>query len=206
VLSTGTRLAWHSEVELAVPLDHAVFEVVPQGWMYLAPGGAGIGHLICVAIAGSDEQVHAMIEDSIEIADCVAGVNCILPPLPAAAEFCWPVDCAEVLRCGAGIFRWDPMCGDGMGASLRSGILAAAGLESISAGESSLAVRAHLVRRCAVAFSAHAAACEVFYRSFELNSSWDAEISTVERARVTINQAVPDAKWEFRLQNCKLVR
>jgi hypothetical protein len=204
--SSGERQAWQAEVELAGPIDHAVFETVLQGWLYLAPFDARNGSLHCVTCDVCDEPVHRMISESREVSARVAMVTRILPPLKAAAEFWWPDDDADALFCGGGLFRWDPICGDGTGASVRSGLLAGAGLKAIRAGERAVDVRQHVVRRSATAFAAHTSACESFYRSVSFGGAWEAEIVALVSAREEIGRTVGLPEWKYWLSDGELIR
>jgi hypothetical protein len=204
VVSSGDRAAWQVEVELTTPCDHAVFEVVPRGWMYLAPCDTRNASLHCVTCDRNPDSVDSMLAESREIARRIGSVNYIGGPLPSAAEFAWPDASAVALPCSRGIFRWDPVCGDGVGASVRSALLASAGLKAIRAGLNPALVRDHVVGRSAAAFASHIAACENFYSSFRFDSTWHRELTALVSAKAEMDQALSHREWRFELRNLEL--
>ena len=75
---------------------------------------------------------------------------------------------------------FDPQCGDGVGCAVRGAILAAAVIEG---GEGGPPARlAHDEARLTTAVMHHVRACRDYYRSADLDASWDGERRSIDAA------------------------
>jgi hypothetical protein len=203
VVTSGSRQAWQLGVELTAWFDHSVFETVPRGWLYLSPIHGRKGVLHCVTCEGDSDSVHAMLAESREIGPRIGSIENCYGPFAASAEFAYPEQASATLPCSQGIFRWDPICGDGTGASIRSALLAAAGVKAIQAGADISAVRDHVITRSAVAFGSHVATCENLYESSNFDRSWHFDLQALRAARDEM-QRYDSHTWRFELRNLEL--
>src|SRR5262249_43733929 len=128
----------------------AIFESLPEGWLFGAPLSRKRGFIQMVLPFVSEnpkdycrylvEGTRLLNPGNFRFGDLIAG------PLPCAAALQNQLTGNDWIATGTSALRFDPISGDGTGTSLRSAILACASLRSLNATNSSACFE-HYTRR-----------------------------------------------------------
>ncbi len=144
-------------------------EAVDDGWLFLLPSGEGVGSLLCMggdynSLLGQSRLVSAQVES-------VSRLTGRFPAAPYLADsLCGP----GWLACGTAALRFDPVCGEGAGNSIREAILAAATLAAFEEGrlDAEEALLENYGARLRAGFSRHLSLCEQFYQNGGQGEWW----------------------------------
>ncbi len=206
VLSSGTRpgavfgerMAAALSVELRDASDSTAcsIEAVADGWLFLMPSGEGGASLLCVggdynSLLGQSRLVSAQVEGVSHLTGC-------FPATPHLADsLCGP----GWLKCGTAALRFDPVCGEGAGNSIREAILAAATLAALKEGrlDAEEALLGNYEARLRAGFARHLSLCKQFYQNGGQGEWWveqQAALRKEQHARTFDRQYV--AKYRLR--------
>jgi hypothetical protein len=206
----GTRVMLLAEVELsdAADADSCWIEAGTEGWVFLAPLGTRRAVVQAALPEAPDGDPAAVLAEIIATMPHVA---------PMITEFASAVRLHRIapavrhplvrdnwLALGGNAIALDPICGDGTGQALRSGLLAAAVVTAVEEGGDRTALVGHFERRLRRSFGAHLAACVRFYQPTIFGRRWQHEIAAAEAAAAAFSRAAT-APLEFGLQNFRLV-
>ncbi len=192
-ITSGSRVAWIFDAapQLSPAASHCVFEFTPEGWVFWAPTAAREGFLqfVTPSAVGGEDACRVILERTRLLRDWVTcgAISRHALPCAASASTCFAE--GRTLSCGAAALRYDPISGDGTGASLRSAILACAVLERARTMAVPAPVFDHLRARIGRAFVSHLNICERFYRDAELSRMWNGEQGAMREA-ITLSDAV----------------
>lgn len=207
-LSSGSRVSWmRSARSLAVEAERSlVLEFVPDGWVFWMPTGArrGIVQWMLPDSAGGDDLCAELWRTTKFIRKWAVPQGAwITRALPSSARIGQGLMSRDAARCGSAAMRFDPISGDGIGASLRSSILACAAVRYMAEqpGDVSLVSR-HYESRMLRAFRDHIASCSQYYSAAGLSRRWGHERQTISEAAAAA--AGPHFRALFRLENLSL--
>ncbi len=206
---SGSRTAWIFAAEGKTPaaLQNCVFEFTPDGWVFWTPTGPHNGFLQIVkpAAGGSREACAAIVESTRLIRGWVRPGALLCADLPCAASVYTRLAQGNTISCGAAALRYDPISGDGTGASLRSAILACAVVRHVVESGDSSAGFEHFHARIGRAFRGHLEVCERLYREAALSKMWNGELASVGAAKAMAVACFPEAaSRRFRLRDFAL--
>jgi len=203
---SGSRVAWIFAAERKAPeaAQNCVFEFTPDGWVFWAPTGPHTGFLQVVtpAAGGSSQACLAILQATRLIRAWVHPGALFCADLPCAASLHTRLARGNTISCGAAALRYDPISGDGAGASLRSAILACAVVRhTLESGDSSAGFE-HFHARIGRAFRGHMEVCERLYREAALSKMWNGELASVGAAKAMAGACFPEpASRRFRLRD-----
>jgi len=205
----GARAMLFAEVGLsdAANADCCWIEAGAEGWVFLAPLGARRA-VVQAALPADPRGDAAMVLAGIlgstrHIARLIADFETVVHSHPIAPAIRHPLVGDGWLAVGSTAMALDPICGDGTGQALRSGVLAAALVAAAEEGGDRRALVAHFERRLLRSFGAHLAACTRLYQATLFGSRWQREIAEGAAATATFSAAA-NAPLEFSLNNLKL--
>lgn len=205
----GRRVTLITEVEVCRGTDLATcwIESNSGGWVFFAPISSNRATLQATVPVRPES-----LEDSLN--DILAGTRHIRR---MAGDRVHPVDvtisspaictpCGEDGRLAAGraAMCLDPLCGDGTGQALRTGLLAAAVITGVVEGGQCDALVKHFNQRLGMTFSVHLIACAEFYRYDIFSQSWNEEIGSIAAAANTAKQRFEEP-LSFRMNGLRLV-
>jgi flavin-dependent dehydrogenase len=206
----GRRIMLCAEVALrnAADPDTCWIEAGAQGWVFLAPLGRRRA-VVQAAFPEAPERASAtalaeMVGTMPRIASLVADLETPVQLHRIAPAVRDPLAGDEWLALGGTAMALDPICGDGTGQALRSGLLAAAVVTALAEGGDRTMLVAHFTRRLVRSFAAHLAACSQFYQPALFGPSWQREIAETQAAAAAFAFARQTVQ-EFALQNLRLV-
>jgi hypothetical protein len=126
----GNRVTLSTEVALARHADPStcLIDAQPPGWIYLAP--LSDGHALLQATVPSSpscptDTLAKLVDRSRLISPLVTSEIAAVQVLPTAPAFRQPCGGGNWFAAGAAAMVLDPLCGEGTGHSLRTGLLAA---------------------------------------------------------------------------------
>jgi hypothetical protein len=209
-ISSGERSCWISSArsvakEAQISL---ILEFVPEGWVFWMPIGSRLGILQWfLPVATSGDQLCTELWRTTKILrrwTAPAG-EWHIRGLPAAARIARRLVGPEAISCGSAAMRFDPISGDGTGASLRSSILASASIRyrdehPRDAGK----VLQHYESRMYRAFNGHIRSCIRYYSEAGLSSQWDNEHRTMREADALTAPLGNEPSSSFQLRNFSL--
>jgi hypothetical protein len=210
LIVSGKRAAWIYEAQGRGGWEAhtAIFEATSEGWLFWAPLSSREGFLQLVlpdAKADADEIVGEMLARTRLLKTRVALGQLSAGPIPCAAGLhsqlngpCW-------IASGTSALRYDPVSGDGTGASLRAAILACAVLRAVTEDTDHAPYLEHYHRRLALALGQHLRVCESLYRGAGFCSGWDEEIRTIRRLSGWNDSVSEVHPLGMRLSNYKLI-
>jgi hypothetical protein len=176
----GSRVTLSAEVNLSPRADPSacLIDSRPAGWVFLAPLSdrhAFVQATFPLPPPFGAEALTEILDSSRLIAPWVTSDVAGVHVMPSAPAFRFPSAGRGWLAAGAAAMTLDPLCGDGTGYSVRSGLLAAAVL---AARDENLRHRLvqHFRDRLQIAFAAHLRACVKYYDSNVFDESWLPEI------------------------------
>jgi hypothetical protein len=206
----GGRVMLCAEVGLssAAEADTCWIEAGARGWVFLAPLGPRRG-VVQAALPQAPENNDATALAEIvgampRIAALVAEIESPVQVHRIAPAVRHPLAGDNWMALGSTAMTLDPICGDGTGQALRSGLLAAATVTAVADGGDRRALVAHFTRRLLRSFGAHLAACSRFYDPALFGPSWQGEIAETQAAAAAFASA-RETPPEFALQNLRLV-
>ena len=109
------------------------------------------------------------------------------------------------LAMGSAAIAFDPICGDGVGAGIRTAILANAVLTGMATGLPLDQGLQHYTQRLQHTFWSHLRACLNYYESSFSSSGWTAEINLMQDLHRQHSRAFADPKFTYGLRHLKLV-
>jgi hypothetical protein len=194
----GERQIIATECRLRSDADIGVsrIETTPEGWMFLAPTGPGVGMLqamVAFSSLGSSDVLRGMLRETEEIRNLVRGELGTVRDFAAAPSMAETVCAPGWIAVGEEAMRLDPVCGDGVGHAIREAILAAAVIDGVSGGLSEDQALSHYRARLLTAFKSHLHACLRFYDSAGFGRAWDADRAETKRAIHYLDQQL--AEW-----------
>lgn len=196
---SGNRAAWVFEASRCseVAFRTAIFEFIPEGWLFWAPLDARKGFLQLVLPRTQEDVTETcrlalkhtrILKHAIALGGCSAG------PLPAAAALHSHLTGPGWIATGASALRYDPVSGDGTGASLRSAILACATLRACVTESDPRSYLEHYKQRLILAFQRHLMNCALLYENVGLSGIWTPEINDIRQ----LGSARPEESKAFR--------
>lgn len=209
-IQSGKRAAWIFEASNTGAMDDhsTIFEFVPEGWFFWSPIAAGRGFLQLVLPRSEDDATEIclmLLKHTLVLKHVVLLGECDPGPLPCAPVLHSQLTGPNWIATGSSALRYDPISGDGTGASLRSAILACAVLHSVFVGvdpESCLEYYSFRLRR---AFCRHLRACESLYVAMGFNHAWAEEFSLLRRLASSMEASLHGKTPAFGLRDYRLV-
>lgn len=205
----GRRVTLITEVEVCRETDLATswIETNSGGWVFFAPissGRAVLQATVPVPPESPEDSIDDMLANTRLIrqmaGDRVYGIDVAT----SAPAICTPCGTAKRLAAGRAAMCLDPLCGDGTGQALRTGLLAAAVITSVAEGGQCDALVKHFNQRLATTFSFHLIACAEFYRYDIFGQSWGEEIRSIVTAATSAKQNIEEP-LSFRFNGLHLV-
>jgi 2-polyprenyl-6-methoxyphenol hydroxylase-like FAD-dependent oxidoreductase len=204
----GSRVTLSAEVNLSPRADPSacLIDGRPAGWVFLAPLSdrhAFVQATFPLPPPFGAEALSEILDSSRLIAPWVTSDVAGVQVMPSAPAFRFPSSGRGWLAAGAAAMTLDPLCGDGTGYSVRSGLLAAAAL---AARDENLRRRLaqHFRDRLRIAFAAHLRACTKYYDSNVFDKSWLPEIQLMAK-RTSAFRAPRSEDLKFRFTNSALI-
>lgn len=212
---SGRREAWICGARASVAATEArrslIFEFVPMGWVFWAPtqdDGRGFLQFVLADGEGGEERCSEILRSTRLIRQWITVEDEWLGRrIPCAAEARQRLVEARTTFCGAGAMRFDPIAGDGTGASLRSAILASAALRySWNHPGTRDSVWRHYEMRMKRAFRDHVKACLGYYAGAGFDREWDGEVAAVRDAwlKAEVECTRQEEPLQYKLENLSL--
>ena len=202
-LAFGERMASALSVKLRDTSDPAAcsIEAVRDGWLFLLPSGYGVGSLLCVG-----ENTEKLLEQSQLVSAQLSAVNGASGRFPAAPYLADTLTGPQWLACGTAALRFDPVCGEGVGNSVREAILAAATLAAIRQGEigAAVALLENYETRLRAGFNRHIGLCEQFYQTGDQGEWWEAQRERLLKERLRARTFDRQVAVKYRLRGFAL--
>jgi 2-polyprenyl-6-methoxyphenol hydroxylase-like FAD-dependent oxidoreductase len=211
ILSAGKRVAIVCEVRLSAETDAslATIESLDEGWLFLLPlGGRRAALQAIVPEKPTDHRasLSELLASSHLVTRFVAAIEsesrvaaCAPQARVATARSGW-------VAAGDAAVAFDPICGDGTGQAVRSGLLAAAVIEAILRGDREADCLAHYRARLAFAFHTHLTTVASFYQSSRSPRIWQGEVLATAVALESITrQRSNEAPPRYHLERFRLL-
>jgi hypothetical protein len=202
----GSRVASVTEVILReFAEDHACWaESVESGWLFLIAIGNGKGSLICTGgEPASLLKTSRLVCSQIETLDSEVGVA----EFPAYPRTLSKLHGTDWLACGTAAMFFDPLSGEGTGATVRESILTAATIRAILRGDAQDVVLAEFSLRMRLGLLRHLEMCRKFYEVTSKAPFWMKELVMLDDGiswvRKKIGEQPPP---RYRLVDFDLVR
>jgi hypothetical protein len=211
LMNSGRRTAWIFEAHGGNGWESlaSVFESQPEGWLFWSPISRRKGFLQMVLpgpMTGAAGICQRMLARTRLLNEHVALKELIAGPVPCSAALNDQLTGARWIGTGTSALRYDPLSGDGTGASLRSAILACAALRAAEENNHPEHYMEYYRHRLIIAFHQHVRACINLYRRAGFNSSWDEEIlSLVQNADWETVASLERTRLGFRLFDYNLI-
>jgi hypothetical protein len=198
----GERTASASSVVLSPKCDAEAcyVESVASGWLFLLPFNKTDATLLCVGTGAGAE----LLEDSRLVASQIAACEretssfCAHPSiLDRLARPGW-------IACGAAALTFDPLCGEGMGNSLREAILASAVVRASREGGAVDDLIQHYKSCLLGGFLRHLETCHAFYSSGPEGVWWQAQQRHTRQGIEWVKQRFKEQPFRFRLSGFEL--
>jgi 2-polyprenyl-6-methoxyphenol hydroxylase-like FAD-dependent oxidoreductase len=184
-LPIGKRIAISCNVRLSAEADPSLcaIEAVKHGWLFLLP--CDDKRAVVQAFVPSPSECGGQgvpLADSRLVGRLIAAIEGEPSVLPCAPQLRPKLAAPAWLAAGDAALCFDPLCGDGVGQGLRSGLLAAAVIAAIERGrEPQHACLSHYEYRLRRAMLAHLRAAVMFYQSASPDV-WRDEIASANQA------------------------
>lgn len=203
-LTFGRRASAACTLRTARPRDEVLIERTADSWLFLLPTRRNDWTLYVVT-AVPDSEPDDTVTKAID-ASSLRGQ--IVDRTPAetwssiAPILHHPLATANFLRAGEAAFTFDPLCGDGVGYSIRSAILAATVAADVMHQE--FRGLEYYQFRLSRAFRAHLEACCQYYDGWN-TPDWRQEVESMNRGIAFLQSAIPsdrltalgDPRWEW---------
>jgi hypothetical protein len=193
----GTRAA---SVFLAVlnrecDAEACYVESVADGWLFLLPFSQTEASLLCV---GADRGVE-MLEKSQLVARQISTCGSRTSNFPAHPSILERLAMPGWIACGAAALTFDPLCGEGMGNSIREAILASAVVRASLRGGPVTDLIRHYQSCLLGGFLRHLETCHAFYSSGPQDDWWETERRHIRDGIRWVSEHLPDRPFRFRL-------
>jgi hypothetical protein len=211
----GERTAICSKARLSTQADSSLsaVEATEHGWLFLLPRGgkrAVVQAVVPQSSECADDNLGMLLAESKLINQFVAALDGEPYVLPSAPQFRPELARPGWVAAGDAALCFDPLCGDGTGQALRSGLLAAAVIEAIERGQPEEACLLHYLYRLRRAMRAHLKATILFYENAPSENTWRREIEKANQALGRIAHDELDRNTQggsrYRLECFSLVR
>ena len=161
----GSRTAAAVPVKMASGFDSSAcwIESLECGWLFLIPGANSSGWLLAV---GGPQDL--MLGESRTVSSLIAGVLGDAIRFAAYPGIADPLCGPGWLACGSAAMTFDPLCGDGIGNSIREAILTADGANDADVLE-------HYEARLIAGVGRHLEICRPFYDAGNSGPWWRTE-------------------------------
>lgn len=193
----GSRTAEAVKVHLAPGSDPATcwVEALESGWLFLLPAADGAGWLLSVGTTRDCLLRHSRL-----VGGRISSVSGPVAQFPAHPRITWPLCGAGWLACGSAALAFDPLCGDGVGYSIRQAILASAAIRAVRDGDNAEEVLKHYQARLLAGFERHLMHCREFYATGHGGPWWQTELDhLVSGLDWCKRQIGRDRKFHYRL-------
>jgi hypothetical protein len=187
VMAIGERVAICGSVKLSTEADpsFSAVEAIEHGWLFLLPRGGGRATLQAVVPQRPEcgfRSLGMLLAGSRLIGRLVVSLDHETCVLPCAPQFRQELARPAWLGAGEAALCLDPLCGDGTGQALRSGLLAGAVIRAVEQGEPQDACLAHYQHRLCRSMLAHLKATIAFYEIAPSPGVWYREIEMANQA------------------------
>lgn len=179
-LTFGRRVSTVCTLRAARPLDEVLAERTAAGWLFLLPSAMDLWTLYLVT-ASPDSEPEKSIVNAIECSSLKGKVSERTQAeawFPAAPILHHPLVTQNLIRAGEAAFTFDPLCGDGVGFAIRSGVLASTVAADVVRQERRGLNYYQL--RLNRAFCAHLEACCQYYSQWT-TPEWQREVATMHQ-------------------------
>jgi hypothetical protein len=208
ILTSGRRTAWlvAAEPRVRSAAETCIFEFTRDGWAFWVPTGLRCGLVqFALPAQGNRAECDAIFANTRILRKWISIAGTQSASIPCAALAYSELVNGASISCGGAALRFDPISGDGTGASLRSAILACAVLRYASAAADPKQALDHYRFRIGLAFRGHLRICERLYEEAGLSIHWQAERAGIRRAIEESKRVFGDADaLRFRLQDYAL--
>lgn len=175
-------------------------ESVSSGWLFLLPFSRTEATLLCVGAEAGAE----LIEQSSLVARQIAACGGRPSSFPAHPSILDQLARPGWIACGAAAVSFDPLCGEGMGNSIREAILASAVVRASLRGGPVDDLIGHYKSCLLGGFLRHLETCHAFYSSGPQGDWWQTEQRHIRAGIDCIRQRLPDQPFRFRLSGFDL--
>lgn len=191
----GTRTASSYPVTLENKADAAAcyVESVQSGWLFLLPFGGNRASLLCV---GAESDV---LKESTLVVPQIAEIGGKISSFPAHPSILSRLAAPGIIACGAAAMTFDPLCGEGMGNSIREAILGSAVVRSALRGGDVSHLVDHFQACLRRGFLRHLEACNTFYSAGPRGEWWQAQQNQTRDGIDWIKHHPPAEPFHFRL-------
>jgi flavin-dependent dehydrogenase len=185
--SFGCRHSIGTEVTLgkSSERDACWIEMVPDGWVFMAPLGKEYALLQAMAPAAPEDPLTvliALLGQTRLIKTQVADTSGPVSVFQASPQMSDPLCGPGWITVGDAAVSLDPICGDGTGYALRGAILAASIVDSVASGLVMSDCLRHYALRLHKAFFSHLKECLGYYSMGFSSSGWQGEIRRMKQA------------------------
>lgn len=193
-LTFGHRVATMASVNMIGIGEASVIARTEYGWAFLLPHNDHQGTLFAFAADGDQDPNHVLNSTANELGFSEQITFCRTASYwrPVAPSLSYPLveDCSVLV--GESAFTFDPICGDGVGYSVRSALLASAAISDNLRGE----VRGldYYVARLRRAFLAHLSGCARMYAGWD-NAGWVNELERTSHGIDYLTQHSSQPVW-----------
>ena len=175
-------------------------ESVSCGWLFLLPFSRTEASLLCV---GSEAGIE-LLERSHVVARQISTCGSQTSSFRAHPSILDRLASPGWIACGAAAVSFDPLCGEGMGNSIREAILASALVRaSLSGGPVDDLIR-HYESSLLGGFLRHLETCHAFYSSGPQDDWWQTEQRQIRDGIDWVRQRLPNQPFRFRLSGFDL--
>jgi flavin-dependent dehydrogenase len=198
----GERHATTTQVELngSAEPEACWMEALPDGWLFLISGHAGMGWLLSVG-----GPLPEMLDRSRLVSKQVRRIGGESRRFPAWPRITSPLCGGNWLACGSAGLGFDPICGDGTANAVREAILTAAVICGIAGGGDPLSLLAHYEARLTAGFQKHLELCLRYYQSAYQNPWWEREADGIRRGlQWCAARLGPNPAFRYRLRGLEL--
>jgi hypothetical protein len=203
VIETGGRTATACQARLRsnAAQDACWAESLDDGWLFLLSCGEGAASLLAVGAPVEDLLRHSRL-----VALQIQSTQESHASFPYQPRLSRRLSDGHLLRCGSAAMSFDPLCGEGVGNSVREAFLAAATLRAASAGLPWEDVVRHYEDRLQRGFLRHLDTCLQFYTTGGHGTFWREEVAALQLAlQAVLELLAPEPRTQFRLIDRDLV-
>jgi hypothetical protein len=189
-LTFGRRAATACTLRTTRPFDEVLVERTADSWLILLPATMDCGTLYVVTAAQEPDPEDSIVK-AIECSSLRGEVADRTPAQPwhlVAPVLHYPLATRHCIRAGEAAFTFDPLCGDGAGYAIRSGVLASTVAADVLRKE--LRGLDYYQFRLNRAFRAHLEACLECYAGWN-TPDWRHEVDSMSRGVTFLTETMP---------------